>query len=239
MPKSLVVVSAHVGDFVWRCGGAIALHTKAGYDATIVCLGFGERGESASLFADSDMTATKAREQRRAEAIGAAKVLGAKIVFLEGSDYMLRVNDEMLHKTAAILRDAQPEFILTHPAADPTNLDHVTAHRFALEARMVAQAHGHPGGPVIGAPQVYSFEPHQTELCEFKPDTLLDITDVWETKKTAMHCLPGQKPLWAYYERVALQRGAVSKRRQKSGPTGPIYGEAFQRIFPTAVSLLG
>ena len=104
---------------------------------------------------------------------------------------------------------------------------------------MVAQAHGHSGGQVIGAPQVYSFEPHQSELCDFKPDTLLNISEVWETKKEAMRCLEGQRPLWDYYERVALQRGAVSKRRQKSGVTGPVYGEAFQRIFPSVVSLLG
>ncbi|HEU4895618.1 MAG TPA: PIG-L domain-containing protein, partial [Acidimicrobiia bacterium] len=31
MPKeSLLVVSAHVGDFVWRAGGAIALYASRG-----------------------------------------------------------------------------------------------------------------------------------------------------------------------------------------------------------------
>ncbi|SFR01413.1 PIG-L deacetylase family protein [Poseidonocella sedimentorum] len=238
MQKEFVVISAHVGDFVWRCGGAIALHVAAGYKATIVCLSYGERGESARLYEEPGMTAEKARARRRAEAEAAADVLGATIVFLDGSDYMLRVNDEMLHKTAAVLRETQPEFILTHPAADPSNLDHVTTFNFALEARMVAQAHGHPGGAVIGAPQVYSFEPHQSELCLFKPDTLLDITSVWEVKRKAMECLAGQKALWDYYERVGLQRGAVSRRRQKGKATGPIYGEAFQSVFPARVDLL-
>ena len=28
--KSALVVSAHSADFVWRCGGAIALHHKQG-----------------------------------------------------------------------------------------------------------------------------------------------------------------------------------------------------------------
>jgi len=32
-------------------------------------------------------------------------------------------------------------------------------------------------GMTIGAPQVYCFEPHQSELCSFKPDTLLDISE--------------------------------------------------------------
>ena len=48
--KSALVISAHAADFVWRCGGAIALHQKLGYQVTIVCLSFGERGESANLW---------------------------------------------------------------------------------------------------------------------------------------------------------------------------------------------
>lgn len=239
MSGSFVVISAHVGDFVWRCGGAIALHTQAGYRGTIVCLSYGERGESAKLYADPGMTAAKARDIRRAEAEAAAQVLGARIVFLDGYDYMLRCTDEMLERTAAILREEQPDFVLTHPEKDPTNLDHETAYRFALEARMVAQAHGHPGGPVIGAPQFYSFEPHQSELCAFKPDTLLDITSVWDVKRRAMECLAGQQALWAYYENVAEQRGAVSRRRQKGPAGGKVYAEAFQRLFPAVTERLG
>ena len=44
--KAGLVVTAHPGDFVWRAGGAIALHAKKGYRMKIVCLSFGERGES-------------------------------------------------------------------------------------------------------------------------------------------------------------------------------------------------
>ncbi|MGH8943982.1 MAG: PIG-L deacetylase family protein, partial [Acidimicrobiia bacterium] len=46
-PESLLVISAHVGDFVWRAGGAIALYSNRGHDVTVVCLAYGERGESA------------------------------------------------------------------------------------------------------------------------------------------------------------------------------------------------
>ncbi len=43
--KTALVISAHVADFVWRYGGAIALHADKGYDVTVVCLSFGEPGE--------------------------------------------------------------------------------------------------------------------------------------------------------------------------------------------------
>ena len=45
--KTALVVSAHAADFVWRAGGAIALHARRGYRVRIVCLSYGERGESA------------------------------------------------------------------------------------------------------------------------------------------------------------------------------------------------
>jgi LmbE family N-acetylglucosaminyl deacetylase len=70
MSKTALVVSAHSADFVWRCGGAIALHQKQGYDVTIVCLSYGERGESAKLWKQPGMTlegvkAPAARRPRR------------------------------------------------------------------------------------------------------------------------------------------------------------------------------
>ncbi|MGR3660680.1 MAG: PIG-L deacetylase family protein, partial [Paracoccaceae bacterium] len=44
--KTALIISAHSADFVWRCGGAIALHQELGYEVTVVCLSYGERGES-------------------------------------------------------------------------------------------------------------------------------------------------------------------------------------------------
>ncbi|HET7412816.1 MAG TPA: PIG-L domain-containing protein, partial [Pararhizobium sp.] len=32
--RTALVVSAHAADFVWRCGGAIALHQEKGCDVT-------------------------------------------------------------------------------------------------------------------------------------------------------------------------------------------------------------
>ena len=49
-PRTALVISAHAADFVWRCGGAIALHAQQGVKVTVVCLSFGERGESAKLW---------------------------------------------------------------------------------------------------------------------------------------------------------------------------------------------
>ena len=65
MAKTGLVVSAHPGDFVWRAGGAIALHAKKGYRVKIVCLAFGERGESQFAWKQPGMTLEKVKAGRR------------------------------------------------------------------------------------------------------------------------------------------------------------------------------
>lgn len=232
-----LVVSAHSADFVWRAGGAIAAHVQQGYRMKVVCLSFGERGESAKLWRKEGMTLEKVKQARRDEAQQAADVLGAEIEFFDLGDYPLRVSDEALLRLVDIYRELQPAFVLSHSAKDPYNFDHPLAMHVAQEARIIAQAEGHnPGQPIIGAPPVYAFEPHQTEQCEWVPNTFLDITDVWDTKFKAIQCMAGQEHLWEYYTRVARQRGVQAKRNIGITAARNIeFAEAYMRFTPTVV----
>ncbi len=66
--KTGLVVTAHPGDFVWRAGGAIALHARKGYRIKIACLSFGERGESQFAWKETGATLEKVKAGRRDEA---------------------------------------------------------------------------------------------------------------------------------------------------------------------------
>ena len=228
--KTAIVVSAHSADFVWRAGGAIALYAERAWEVTVVCLSYGERGESAKLWREPGMTMAKVKANRKEEAIRAAEILGAQTLFLDVGDYPIRVPDTVLYELAALFRKIRPEFILTHSHKDPYNFDHPMVSHLTQEARIVAQAHGHePQTPVLGAPPVFLFEPHQSEQCDFKPQVLLDITSVWATKHAAFKAMSAQEHLWQYYERVALQRGVQASRNSNRNVK---YGEAYQRVFP-------
>ena len=228
--KTAIVVSAHSADFVWRAGGAIALHAERGWEVTVVCLSYGERGESAKLWREPGMTVEKVKANRKDEAIRAAEILGAKTLFFDIGDYPMRVPDTVLYDLAALFRKTRPEFILTHSHEDPYNFDHPLVSHVTQEARIVAQAHGHePHTPVLGAPPVFLFEPHQPEQCNWKPQVLLDITSAWPKKYEAFKAMSAQEHLWQYYERVALQRGLQASRNSNRTVK---YGEAYQRVFP-------
>src|SRR5690606_29118009 len=96
--KTGLVVTAHPGDFVWRAGGAIALHAKRGYRVELVCVSFGERGESQFAWKKGNQTLAEVKAARRDEAEKAAAVLGAEIESFDAGDYPLRVTQEMLDR---------------------------------------------------------------------------------------------------------------------------------------------
>ena len=167
--KTALVVSAHSGDFVWRAGGAIALYASRGWKVKIVCLSFGERGESAKLWREGGMTLARVKASRRDEALAAAAVLGGDVDFFDCGDYPMHFTEADMDRLVDIYRSLQPEFILTHSLEDPYNFDHPLAARVAQEARIVAQAHGHkPGETVLGAPPVFLFEPLQPRFGKVK-----------------------------------------------------------------------
>ncbi len=235
--KSALIITAHPGDFVWRAGGAIALHARKGYAIKIVCLSFGERGESQFAWKAAGVQLADVKAQRRAEAQRAADILGASIEFFDAGDYPLRITSEMLDRTVDIFREVKPAFVLTHALEDPYNFDHPLAAHLAQEARIVAQAAGHKPDPTRAytAPPVFLFEPHQPEQCNFKPNVILNIDEVWETKHKAFEVLAAQRHLWDYYTRVALNRGVQGGRNSGRPFT---FGEAYQRLFPEAVEVL-
>ncbi|GAA3653786.1 PIG-L deacetylase family protein [Microbacterium marinilacus] len=244
---SLLVVSAHAGDFVWRAGGAIAAATLRGEKATVVCLSYGERGESASQWL-AGKPLDEIKQIRRDEASAAAAALGADIEFLDLGDYPLVESPEAVQRLVDVYRRVQPTVVLTHPLADPYNGDHPAAARMALQARVLAQAIGvansdgsYPSKQdIIGAPPVFFFEPHQPEQSDFKPNVLLDITDAFPLKQKAMECLPAQKHMWEYYTALAVRRGVQVKRN--AGPNLGLphdtMGEAYVRYYPQVTGTL-
>ena len=238
--QSTLVISAHAADFVWRAGGAIALAASRGEQVKVLCLSYGERGESASAWR-AGKTLDEIKALRRAEATTAAAALGAEIEFLDAGDYPLRESDELTHRIVEVYRLVNPSVVLTHALADPYNGDHPAAAQMALRARVLAQAAGYPApGEPIGAPPVFLFEPHQPELCGFKPEVLLDITPVFEIKRKAMEAMAAQQHLWEYYSDLARRRG--TQLRRNAGPNLGLphatMGEAYLRVFPQVTDRL-
>jgi len=111
----------------------------------------------------------------------------------------------------------------------------------AVRSTILAQAVGYPAdGEPLGAPPVFFFEPHQPEVCDFTPEVLLDITDVFDVKREAMACMTAQQHLWEYYTDLGRRRGV--QLRRNAGPnlglSTSTMGEAYMRLFPQVAEVL-
>ena len=231
-PRSMLIVSAHAADFVWRAGGVIGLHTSNGGKATVISLSYGENGESGDLWREPGQTVETVKSHRHAEALAASTALGAEFIPMDLGDYPLDISGESLQKLASIYLEKIPDVLLVHAPEDPFNPDHPVASFAAQKARLLATGAG--GVPAsfktIPPPVMYAFEPHQPDLCSFKPDTFVDVTNVWQIKTEAMLTMASQSYLQDHYTRRAEQRAFQS--RYVGFGKGTRYVEAFQRLTP-------
>ena len=237
MSKNLLVVGAHSADFLWRAGGTIALTTSQGGSATVVALSYGERGESGELWKEPNQTVENVKRIRHEQASAAARTLGADFRCLDLGDYPLHVTDKAMDDLVEVIRELEPDILLTHTPVDPFNPDHPVACQAVQKARLLASGAGVASAfKRINPPDLYFFEPHQPELCDFTPNTFVDITPVMDFKRKAMEGMQAQSYLQNYYTELASRRG--NHVRRISGSQEVEFAEAMQRTLPWVVKSL-
>jgi 4-oxalomesaconate hydratase len=239
--RRIQVIGAHSADFVWRSGGAIAKAVELGGVAEVVAISYGERGESGELWKDSDpahpQTIENVKKIRHAEAEAAAAELGASFRALDLGDYPLQIGADELNLIADVIREFAPDVLVTHTDVDPFNPDHPVAHHAVDRARSLAAGAGVQSAfKTVRPPQLFLFEPHQPELCNFMPTTFVDITSVFAKKQEAMGHMKAQAYLQTYYAERAGHR--ANHARRASGIQEVRQAEAFQRVIPQVVSEL-
>jgi 4-oxalomesaconate hydratase len=233
----MLVIGAHSADFVWRAGGAIAVTTANGGVARVIALSYGERGESGELWKQAGQTVERVKQIRHGEAERAAAALGADFHSLDLGDYPLQIDGDALALIADQIREFAPDVLITHTDTDPFNPDHPVASAAVGRARSLAAGAGVQSAfATVRPPELFLFEPHQPELCNFTPTTFVDITAVMERKREAMAEMKAQRYLLSYYTERADHRG--NHARRSSGNSEIKQAEAFQRVTPQVVSAL-
>jgi 4-oxalomesaconate hydratase len=230
---NLLVVSAHAADFVWRGGGTIAKYVKHGANVHLVVLSYGARGESNDLWNAEDQTLENVKAHRRAELMEAAGHLGVQHIELwDFLDYHMEITAKRTERLVRKIREVQPHVILTHGPRDAFNPDHEAVSKYVFDASVLSTSNGVrlEGTTTARQAQIFGFEPHQTEISDFKPEVYIDITETYSQKVAAMNCFKAQQHLIDYYGGKAPFRG--NQARRCSGNKAIAYAEAFSRFFP-------
>lgn len=231
--KRMLVFSAHAGDFVWRSGGTIAKYIDEGADVKLVVFSFGVRGESNDLWKLEGQTTDNVKKIRLEESSKAAEILGLKDVeYWDYEDYPMYFDRERIDRIVETIRSFRPDIIITHDKTDAFNPDHNNTHDAVFQASVISVSAGALYGDLknIKQTRLFGFEPHQTEISDYKPGSFIDITSTFDKKVKAMECYQAQPHLIEYYKQRAIMRG--NHARRISGVKDYKYAESFANFFP-------
>jgi LmbE family N-acetylglucosaminyl deacetylase len=126
----VLAIGAHIGDMDLTAGPTLAKLVLDGADATIVALTPGERGHPR-------LSPSEYKKQKIAEGEAFATAIGADFMVLDHSDGFLPDTDEVAVELATIIREKQPDTIITH-WKNSIHSDHEHAARLAERARFLA-----------------------------------------------------------------------------------------------------
>ena len=130
MSRTVLAIGAHIGDMDLTAGPTLAKLVLEGANATIVALTPGERGHPR-------LSPSEYKKQKIAEGEAFATAIGADFMVLDHSDGFLPDTDEVALELATIIREKQPDTIITH-WKNSIHSDHEHAARLAERARFLA-----------------------------------------------------------------------------------------------------
>jgi len=139
--QTVLAIGAHIGDMDLTAGPTLAKLVLDGANATIVALTPGERGHPR-------LSPSEYKRQKIAEGEAFATAIGADFMVLDHSDGFLPDNDEVALELATIIREKQPDTLITH-WKHSIHRDHEHAASLSERARFLA---GLPMDPATETP---------------------------------------------------------------------------------------
>ena len=220
--ERVMVIFAHPDDAEVQCAGTLALWVEAGKKITYVVLTRGDKGTQ-----DPSMAGDELVQIRQEEQLQAASELGVgKVVFLANGDGELEVNLERRKILTRIIREHQPEVLITH---DPwmryqLHPDHRASGTLALDAVISAR------DPLYFPEQIKDgVKPCRVKrvllFASDQPDFWMDIGRTMEKKIAALGKHQSQVIQWPKWEEW------MCRRAQDAGASqGLKYAEPFKRL---------
>jgi len=220
--EKAMIIFAHPDDAEVQCAGTIALWIERGKKVTYVVLTKGDKGTQ-----DPAMTGEVLVSLRREEQLRAAETLGVgKVLFLENGDGELEVTMEKRRMLTRIIREYQPEVLVTH---DPwmryqLHPDHRACGTLALDAMISARDRLYfpdqiqQGLKPCRVRRVLLFASEQ-------PDYWVDIEKTLDKKMKALGQHQSQVSQWPKWEEW------LRKRAENAGASQGIkFAEPFKRL---------
>ena len=197
---NVLVFGAHPDDPDIKAGGIAALYSELGHRVKMVSVTNGDAGHH-------EMGGAALAQRRRIEAANSGKALGCEYITLDHHDGELLPTLEVRRELIEIIRDFEPDIVMT-----PRPWDYHPDHRYT--AQLVQDALY-----MVTVPNIVSRAPHLAKnpvavyLSDgfqkpypFTPNVVVSIDSVIEKKVDALHCHTSQMYEWLPYNRGELDQ---------------------------------
>lgn len=189
----VLVVGAHPDDCDIKAGGVAALYRQAGHDVRFVSMTNGESGHHRTC--GEELAAI-----RREEAAAAGRALGIRYDVLNHRDGRLQPTLEARFELIGLIRQYQPDLVLTHRPNDYHPDHRYTSQLVCDAAYMVTVPPVVPEVPALrDNPVIAYLSDNFTRPYPFSPTIVLDIEPVIESVVDALHCHRSQFYEWLPY----------------------------------------
>ena len=182
---NVLVISCHPDDMEINCAGTLLRCKKRGDNVTVCHVANGNMGHVV-------IEADELREIRIGEAKRSGEGQGFKVVTCDVGDLLVDDSSkEQRDRLVKVIRDAKPDFIITH-APNDYMLDHTATSKLAFAASFAASCpHYEPSlGEATGVTPIFYME--NADMVDSEPDFYVDITDELETKLEMLACHESQ-----------------------------------------------
>lgn len=210
--RAVLVFAPHPDDEVFGCGGALALHAKAGHPVQVVLL---TAGDSKAEIGSDPMYA----DSRLLESRAAASVLGIAHPECWGLlDRTLGYGEVLVQRIMHAIQSLQADVIYA-PSLWESHPDHRATAMSVIEAMR----------RLGGDRKLFLYE----VSAPLRPNCLVDITEVWVKKTRAMDCFVSQNAKLDYPEFI----GALNRYRTLTLQEAVTRAEAFEMYPADALGL--
>ncbi|WP_439437659.1 PIG-L deacetylase family protein [Salinivibrio costicola] len=176
--RKILVVAAHSDDEALGCGGTIAKHVDNGDDVFVAFMTNGVAARGSDDGSDDRHVASKS----------ALSILGVKKAFrFDFPDNQMDTIPllSVTKEVEKVISELSPDIIYTHFSGD-LNVDHQITHKAVMTACRPQ--------PWCSVKEIYCFEVlsatewNSKSLGTFLPQKIVDITNQWDRKTSALEC---------------------------------------------------
>ena len=219
---NILGVGAHPDDLEILCGGTLALYARQGHRVTMAVLTNGNVGHP-------EVEVHEMARIRRAEFEAAAALIGAETIWMDVDDELSAVDVPSRLQMVDVLRQANPDVILTHNP-DDYHVDHRNAGQLVFEAAPLACVHRLERAlPAISKQAlIYYFD--TLGAVNFLPTEYVDISDVIDLKKEMVRCHASQGEWMKVATGFDMEDVIEHVSRVRGFAAGCPHAEGFRRL---------